>query len=817
MAVTINNNWGAETGGMDEASSVVSATASSAQAHSGAYSYLCASSAQNFDLDPFEAVADAGTKCILGFWYRTPSAFSTLEMAKLWDGTNQDFSLDQQSDGAVDLQDSAGITRINGTTLLSASTWYFIEVYVDRLNSGAAEFFIDGVSQGTTAAQDFNAITGGPVLRFAGTHASASTYYDDIYFISGATAATDRLGGCEVFGYRSNLNSATPDIGDVLDIGVWKDAQEIPFSTTLYARYEGAGIQAGAVNTDDLGGSSTGGPSGDTKITGSIKAIKGIWNARRSSGTATTHYALLGNSGDGTTRTTVVLGTTNKIYTVVSEAATIVPTAAEYCRIGIEKTAGSRKWDCRDMLATILHVPANDFTLTAASGSYSVTGQSAGLDFGTIIKPVSGSYAVTGQSAALTVTRGLTASSGTYAITGAAANLLTGRDLSAVAGSYLLTAQAVGLTTHRDLPATLGNYAVTGQASNLDLFRNLGAATGAYALPGASAGLDRGLILQLNVGSYSISGQAANVKHNAILQPATGAYTKSGVNAALRFAQVLSVGAGIHNLSGASAALSRGYSLQAAPGSFSLIGVAAALDHGYQLGASTGSHSSTGQPAALQTARQLSSVTGSYALTGNSAGLLPAQVLAVNPGVYAITGVAADLQTGGKLSADTGVYAVSGQSSGLQYERRFTVATSAIALAGTSAILQRGYLLVGSAGNYVQTGQSASLSRVYVLVCDTGSVTYSGVNAELDHSGSLAAETGTYTITGVSAKLPVSRQIAADFGEYSLTGLDTALLVNVVPVTPSTRTFNTGAGDTFATINDNRLFNTSTNATRFNV
>ena len=64
MALTLNNFWGAETGGLEESvSASASSSASSTEKRSGAYSYL---PDNIITLDPFESVADAGGPYVFG-------------------------------------------------------------------------------------------------------------------------------------------------------------------------------------------------------------------------------------------------------------------------------------------------------------------------------------------------------------------------------------------------------------------------------------------------------------------------------------------------------------------------------------------------------------------------------------------------------------------------------------------------------------------------------------------------------------------------------------------------------------------------------
>jgi hypothetical protein len=377
MALTLNNFWGAEGTSSEYKSTSASVGYSSVipDAGGGRYSYELFGT-DHVEFDPFASISDAGTKCILGFAFYTSSLSPSDQIARLWDGTNTDFDI--YFDGTTDeihLRNSAGTEVIStGSSSISSGTWYRVEVYVDRVNSGSAELFLNGVSQGTTSAQDFSAITGTPELRFdaAGT---GGQYYDHIYFGTGATSSADRLGNSlgevGVVAYWSSLASATPDTGTALDTGQWADIQLFErtsaFGTTILASYTASTV-GGSVNTDDLGGSAnTGGPNTDADVEADPIGIKGIWQLSRGGGGGTTHYGLLGNNTDGTTQFTFALNQgTGETFEAVSESATIVPTASEYCKIGFE-TSGAQDIECYGMVAQVLHVPKNIFAITTSN------------------------------------------------------------------------------------------------------------------------------------------------------------------------------------------------------------------------------------------------------------------------------------------------------------------------------------------------------------------------------------------------------------------------------------------------------------------
>lgn len=136
------------------------------------------------------------------------------------------------------------------------------------------------------------------------------------------------------------------------------------------------------------------------------------------------------------------------------------------------------------------------YSITAAQGSFTLTGQSANLSAARPITAAQGSFALTGQNAGFTSSRSLIAAQGAFALTGqdvtltyaAAGNYsiaagqgsygLTGSDsyadyaMSAAGGSYTLTGQDVTLTyvdggVATSLIADMGLYTLTGRNARL--------------------------------------------------------------------------------------------------------------------------------------------------------------------------------------------------------------------------------------------------------------------------------------------------------------------------------------------------------------
>jgi len=378
MALKLNNLWGAETGGLEEISGTIgSPTVSSSVKHAaGDYSYQLPSGTSIF-LDPFDAnIASGGNKFIFGCWiYLTDATPASVKSLFYFDESpvNSVGSVAITTGGTVIILDANNSTvRTTGTTL-SDATWYFFEFYMEYGTSGACELFIDGVSQGTNSGVDFADAGFSFALVKIGNHDS-TIYVDDMYFMSGCSSSADRLGGCEVYAYRSSASGFDWEWGTALDIGTVANMQNVPFNDSTTGGYATSNEARGLAYCNDVGGSAgTGGPYTDTNITGSLKAVKGVWRGKRSGGGGTTHQGTLGNSVaspvlgvDYTYSTVFALSTSLATYRYVMSGINSPglgpvmpdPTAGEYLSIGLVKSSGGQDWICSDMLGMVLHVPA---------------------------------------------------------------------------------------------------------------------------------------------------------------------------------------------------------------------------------------------------------------------------------------------------------------------------------------------------------------------------------------------------------------------------------------------------------------------------
>jgi hypothetical protein len=220
------------------------------------------------------------------------------------------------------------------------------------------------------------------------------------------------------------------------------------------------------------------------------------------------------------------------------------------------------------------------YRLVSTRGSYTLSGQTVGLQFGRKVAVTQGSYALSGQAVTLTKSAAakiLTVAQGSYSLSGQAVGLLFKRILSAVQGAYVLTGEAVSLLFGRKIAVTQGSYALTGQSVSLLFKRILRAAQGSYTLTGQSANLLFGRKMAASQGAYVLTGETVNLLFGRKLVAPQGSYVLTGEDATLLFGRKLSAVQGAYALSGQAVSLFFGRRITSATGLYVLTGEDVAL------------------------------------------------------------------------------------------------------------------------------------------------------------------------------------------------------------------------------------------------
>jgi len=271
-------------------------------------------------------------------------------------------------------------------------------------------------------------------------------------------------------------------------------------------------------------------------------------------------------------------------------------------------------------------------TLTADSGTYSITGQTADLYYNRAISADAGAYSLDGQAAQTLRDALLSLDAGSYAITGQDASFVYGQAISADAGDYSITGQIADLTRTLVLSADSGAYSIAGQDANLSRSLYLNAVLGSYNITGENATLvyEQARVINGDAGSYAITGQAADLTRTYVFSADAGSYSISGQNADFALFRALSLDAGSYDILGQDADLLLSRSIDADFGVYNISGQNADLLSNRILYADAGSYGISGQDALLAQGRYLLAESGSYAITGQPA-TLNSIVLFPNP------------------------------------------------------------------------------------------------------------------------------------------------------------------------------------------
>ena len=186
------------------------------------------------------------------------------------------------------------------------------------------------------------------------------------------------------------------------------------------------------------------------------------------------------------------------------------------------------------------------YSLTADSGSFTLTGTAATLKSARTISAISGSYALTGNAATLSAGKKLPSDSGSFTHIGTAAGLVAGRKITADSGSFVFTGMAATLTYTPvsgaySLAADSGTFTLTGTAASLVRDAKLVSDSGAFTLTGAAAGLRRDYTLTASGGAFSYTGQPASWLRTYGISADSGAFTLTGVNADLTYSAIVTI------------------------------------------------------------------------------------------------------------------------------------------------------------------------------------------------------------------------------------------------------------------------------------
>ena len=217
----------------------------------------------------------------------------------------------------------------------------------------------------------------------------------------------------------------------------------------------------------------------------------------------------------------------------------------------IDRAASST--NCAQLSITYTAGGPTSYTLTAAAGLFTLSGQAAGLKRSRRLSAAAGAFTLTGRSALLTRGRRYIANAGTFALVGQSAALKAQRAITGGAGAVALTGFAVGLRVTRVLPAIPGAYVLSGQPALFETGKKLVGSPGAFALSGKAVNLVFSRRLPAEVGAFVLNGQDAALDLVRKMGSEAGAFVITGADVGLKLGRRLPVEAGQYVLAGSDA------------------------------------------------------------------------------------------------------------------------------------------------------------------------------------------------------------------------------------------------------------------------
>lgn len=819
MALTINRFLGFETGGVEEFVSITNTSnlvSSASAAHTGTYGVRVNGGSRG-RAECYGNITSQGDTHIFGGWVRCTGSGAECNLSITDSSYNRIIAIN-----GVEGSGWRVVGAVAGTQLgtLTAGTWYFVECAFSNTNGGSISMWVDGtlLFDGVTRGDISGTIYAIEVYGQLGTHVD----WDDIYYGSGASALSDRLGDCRVYEYRSDITTATPDVGDDLDSATWDRMQAVPWNGNLCA-YTDSAAKSGEITTDD---STYGGPSG-AGLTGTNVAIQMLFIANRGNGSGTTHSVRIGRTGS-VEQIDVTLDSASATYFRLPIAmSTRTPSTSQYGRIGFRKSAGGRSFVMTDAQYMLLHVPdAGIDDLQTVTGSYAITGSAANLTVNRNLDTTTGSYSHTGQAVDFAIAKRLELATGSYSYSGQAADFSKEYALDTVTGSYSYTGSDASLTvqrymeTHVEQVQLVRFITVETVKSWTNSANAVDGSTATYAFsttdaPGGAAanillsnpnysgpGYPGRLISKVRARLYaSVTGTGTPKLHYRFryddydYEYASGDLTNStpGWSSYIDLTSIQNVWTqdeiynhnqvrlyGYDDTGTFTEARSyqTEYEVTRVYDQYRVLGQTVTFKRALVLSAETGTYSYSGQAALVGANLNLLTNTGSYSHTGQDPTLTyvqPANELLVDTGSYSHTGQAADLLFNATVQTVTGSYSITGQPADFVFDAQLNTDTGAYSVTGNAADLLADRQLASETGSYSIAGQPAALSKGTLLLTVTGSYSVTGNAIELDRSLQLEAETGSYSVAGQAAELDKSVQLLLETGSYSVAGNQASL------------------------------------------
>lgn len=481
--MTIRNICGFETGSLTEAnSSSGTVSIDSTTKRTGNYSLRCnpAGNATGFVfLKTFDATSGAQTELndatsYTRFYFNpaTLPAANSEEIAQIQDWAMYAVKMTVRitSAGKLQVYSNDGTTQLgsDGATVLSAGTWYRIEI---KCGTGAGatvpyEVKINGASElsgtGTLGTSNTGRVGIGKVTNRNGQ--TVDFYYDDVQINSAAYPGAGAVMRLDPDGDGA-YTAWTIGAGAGSD---WENVDEVPYdSDTTYLQ---STLTVGQASTVSLESCASAG------VSGTISGVLAGFYCKRDAGVPWVKFRIRSSTTNKDVSSSINPGSAYAYYGVISETDPATSdvwstSGLDGAQIGCveDGTANYTRWTAGYLMVDFLASTGYTLDLSAAS------------------------FVLTGINITTAVARFLNTDVGVFTLSGVNIEALAGRIMATSVGAFTLSGINIDLFRGYSLGFAPGVFTLTGiDLSGLTAGRRIDASKGTFLLNGMDIGLTKG-------------------------------------------------------------------------------------------------------------------------------------------------------------------------------------------------------------------------------------------------------------------------------------------------------------------------------------
>ena len=839
MVLTLNTFVGAETEGFEEISDISGTTIVAAAARSGRFGFR----GGTFDIAPFDFVSDAGNDYILGFGIRfsrvDPAAANTFLTMR--EGASEFIELQVDTNGDLLILDAERALIRTIVDPFTVDQYHYIELYFQHQASGTIELFIDNASQGSDSSRDLT--DGGTFTNFRMAEISVGvTDQDDIYFFSGATSPTDRLGDCEVFGYQAGALSTTtgaPTNGTFTETGDTPGVEEAD-GTAL----EASGGSALTL-TADLDAPNARGQHGGPLFKGDVYHFDasddgpndagGLWNNDSNAfdgneGTGADSLSTTAGSassnflgGDGTNAPSSG-GTINDVYVNIRYTAD----SPNDVNFRVTTDAEGETLLTQSVISTSIALNSPYFKLSTPSGGWtwakiqalefriwdaSTSANIAVLRIARVfVEHTDGEFDVSGTIKGAKYIYNLKRSNGSgTSLRYLFGNTGDGETSSADQEGNLTTAyeifeevsEAAGVVPLATEDFSFGISAGTDDTGGREIFAadiwamllhvpdaggadvNIVVPLGTFSLAGQVPIVGSGASVDTPLGTFTLVGQVPIVGTGAQVITPLGTFTLNSFAPTIETGVTIITPLGTFTLTGQVPTIETGVTVITPLGTFTLVGQVPVVGTGAQVITPLGTFTLTGLVPIVGSGASVDTPLGTFTLTG-FAPLVATSVDIITPlGTFTLAGQVPIVGSGASIVTPLGTFTLNGLVPIVGISANIITPLGTFTFTGLVPTIETGVTVITPLGTFTLTGFAPVIAAGgVVVVTPLGTFTLTGFVPVIDIGVNIITPLRTFTLTGQIPIIGTGVDIITPLGAFTLTGFAPVITIGANIITP---------------------------------